>query len=78
VILLASSFIGLKLYWTLFIKTLQNFVYKTCRNFGKCTQALKTKENLKDVKLAQTRCQKLSIQQPTTCNRPVVAMEVMF
>jgi len=48
------------------IKTLQNFIYKKHRIFGKCTKILKTRDKLKDIKLAQTRCQKLSI---STTNR---------
>ncbi len=43
------------------IKTMQNFIYKTHHGFGKCTKVLKTKGNLKDVKLAQMKCQKLLI-----------------
>jgi hypothetical protein len=48
------------------IKTLQNFTYKTYHIFEKCTKILKTRHNLKDVKLTQTTCQKLSI---STTNR---------
>jgi hypothetical protein len=42
---------------------MQNFIYKTHHGFGKCTKVLKTKGNLKDVKLAQMKCQKLLINQ---------------
>jgi len=36
------------------IKTLQNLFYKTHLGFEKCTKILKTRENLEEVKVAQT------------------------
>jgi hypothetical protein len=47
-------------------KPCKKFIYKTHHRFEKCTKVLKPKGNLKDVKLAQMRCQKLSI---STTNR---------
>jgi hypothetical protein len=43
-------------------KTLQNFIYKHTTDLEKCTKVLGSKkENLKDIKSAQTRCNNLSI-----------------
>jgi hypothetical protein len=45
----------------MFIKTLQFIFYKTHYMFEKYIKVLKTRDNLKDIKLAQTKSQKLSI-----------------
>ncbi len=42
---------------------------KTHRRFRKCTKILKTRDDLKDIKLAQIRCQKLSISTTNHNNR---------
>ncbi len=46
---------------------------RTACSTKKCTKVLKTRDNIKDGKSTQTNVKNYPSQQPTTCNRSIMA-----